>query len=123
MKTGTGCFLAGILCLLSFGAVAGQTADEAKITVLNPRGIQPPIRKIPMAARPATLDGKTVYIVDTKYPRTKEFVDELVKILKEKRPETNWVLKEKFGGYMDDDPKLWAEIKEKAQAAIVLIGH
>ena len=45
---------------------APQTA-EPKIVVFNPRGIQPDIRKIPMATRPATLDGKTVYIVDTKY--------------------------------------------------------
>lgn len=122
MRTGTGWFLISILCLLSAGTVASP-ADEAKITAYNPRGIQPLIRRIPMAERPATLDGKTVYIVDTKYPRTREFVDELVKILKERRPKTNWVLKDKFGGYMDDDPKLWAEIKEHAQAAIVLIGH
>ena len=98
-------------------------ADEAKIVVMNPRGIQPEIRKIPMASRLATLDGKTVYIVDTKYPNTKPFVEELYTALKSKYPKTIWVLRDKFAGYMDDDPKLWKEIKEKNAGAIVLLGH
>lgn len=102
---------------------ANVTAKEAKITVMNPRGIMPTIRLIPMAARPDSLDGKTVYIVDTKYPNTKPFVEQLQKNLAQKYPGTRWVLVEKAGNYMQDDPKLWEEIKEKAQGAIVLIGH
>ena len=101
---------------------APQTA-EPKIVVFNPRGIQPEIRKIPMATRPATLDGKTVYVVDIKYANTQPFVNELMAGLKAKYPGTNWVLRQKLGMYMDDDPKLWAEIKEKAAGSIVLIGH
>ena len=76
-----------------------------------------------MATRPATLDGKIVYIVDSKYPNTKPFVDELFSALKTKYPKTTWVLKEKFGGYMDDDPNLWKEIKAKGAGSIVLVGH
>ncbi len=102
---------------------SGVGAEEAKIVVMNPRGIQPEIRKIPMAARPATLDNKTVYIVDTKYPNTKPFVEELFTALKSEYPKTTWVLREKFAGYMDDDPKLWNEIKENGAGAIVLLGH
>ncbi|MCC6202499.1 MAG: hypothetical protein IT494_05795 [Gammaproteobacteria bacterium] len=98
-------------------------AAETPITVLNPRGIQPPIRLVPMAARPASLDGKTIYIVDTKYPRTKPFVEELQQGLAAKYPRTNWVIKEKVGSYFDDDPKLWADAKVNAAGAIVLIGH
>jgi hypothetical protein len=106
-----------------FALPFGSEAEEAKIVVMNPRGIQPEIRKIPMATRPATLEGKTIYIVDTKYPNTKPFVLELFSALKAKYPKTNWVLREKFAGYMDDDPNLWAEIKEKGAGAIVLLGH
>jgi hypothetical protein len=123
MKSKIGWFLLAAFFAVSFTANSGPAADEAKITVLNPRGILPPIRKIPMASRPDTLTGKTIYIVDTKYPRTRPFVEEFVKALKQKHPDTNWVLKDKFGGYMDDDPKLWEEIKEKGHGAIVLIGH
>ncbi len=113
-----------LLILLSFIITPPLSAAETnKIVVMNPRGIQPEIRKIPMAQRPATLDKKTVYIVDTKYPNTKPFVEELYAALKARYPRTTWVLKEKFGGYMDDDPALWKELKEKASGAIVLVGH
>jgi hypothetical protein len=109
--------------MAAFALPFGSEAEESKIVVMNPRGIQPEIRKIPMATRPATLEGKTIYIVDTKYPNTKPFVLELFSALKAKYPKTNWVLREKFAGYMDDDPNLWAEIKEKGAGAIVLLGH
>jgi hypothetical protein len=113
----------GLALVAAAAASIGWTADPARIVVMNPQGIKPEIRKIPMAARPASLDGKTVYIVDTKYPNTKPFVEELHAALKAKYPATTWVLKDKFGGYMDDDPNLWKEIKAKAAGAIVLVGH
>jgi hypothetical protein len=122
MRTKTVYILAVVL-MAAFATSYMGAADEAKITVMNPRGVKPEIRKIPMAVRPATLDGKTVYIVDTKYANTKPFVNELFAALKSKYPNTNWVLRNKLGGYMDDDPDLWAEIKEKNAAAIVLLGH
>jgi hypothetical protein len=111
-----------ILLLATLFAGPASAQDE-KITVMNPRGLLPQIRRIPMAARPATLDNKTIYIVDTRYPRTREFVEELFQVLKEKYPKTNWVLRDKFGGYIDDDPKLWAEIKEKGHGMIMTVGH
>jgi hypothetical protein len=106
-----------------FASFSVWAANEGKIVVMNPRGVQPEIRKIPMAVRPATLDDKTVYVVDIKYAMTKPFVAEFISALKTKYPKTTWVLREKLGMYMDDDPTLWKEIKEKASAAIVLIGH
>jgi len=122
MKSRAVWFLLTVI-VASFAAWQALAADDAKITVMNPRGLQPEIRKIPMAVRPATLDGKTVYIVDTKYPNTKPFVLELLAALKAKYPKTTWVLRDKFAGYMDDDPNLWKEIKEKGAGAIVLLGH
>ena len=116
-------FIPVVILVALFVSSSGWAGDEGKIVVMNPRGIKPEIRKIPMATRPATLDGKTVYIVDTKYPNTKPFVEELLTALKAKYPKTTWVLREKFAGYMDDDPKLWKEIKEKGAGAIVLLGH
>jgi hypothetical protein len=116
-------FFTGILAAAAVMGLSTAYAGEEKIVVMNPRGIQPEIRKIPMAPRPATLDGKTVYIVDTKYPNTKPFVNALYSALKSKYPKTTWVLRDKYAGYMDDDPKLWAEIKEKGAGAIVLLGH
>ncbi len=121
MKTKAVCILVTVL-IATFASSFGWAADE-KIVVMNPRGIQPEIRKIPMATRPATLDGKTVYIVDSKYPNTKPFVLELFAALKAKYPKTTWIVRDKYAGYMDDDPKLWKEIKDKGACAIVLLGH
>ena len=115
--------LSFILFLLACLFAPSAPTQDAKIAVMNPRGILPPIRRIPMATRPATLDGNVIYVVDTRYPRTREFVEELVKVLKEKYPKTIWVLRDKFGGYVDDDPKLWAEIKEKGHGMIMTVGH
>lgn len=114
-----------VICLLIGVFLAGSlwAADTAKVTVLNPRGIQPPIRLIPMAPRLDTLDGKTIYVVDTKYPLTTPFVQEVYNVLKEKYPKTNWVFRDKIGSYFDDDPKLWAEIKEKGHGMVMAIGH
>jgi hypothetical protein len=122
MRTKSVCILVAVL-VAAFAASFGQAADKEKIVVMNPRGIQPEIRKLPMGKRPATLDGKTVYIVDSKYPNTKPFVNELFAALKAKYPKTTWVLRDKIAGYMDDDPNLWKEIKEKGAGAIVLLGH
>lgn len=121
MMGNKGSFALVIVLLASFAGLAA--AQEVKITVLNPRGILPPIKRIPMAPRVANLDGKTIYIVDTRYPRTREFMEELAKILIERYPKTNWILRNKSGGYVDDDPKLWAEVKEKGHGIIMGVGH
>jgi hypothetical protein len=122
MKKRVGYFSLAIFFATAFFPILAQTSSNI-VTVMNPRGVKPPIRQIPMAERPDTLDGKTIYIVDTQFPRTREFVETLLETLGERYPKTDWVLKDKFGGYMDDDPKLWADIKENAHGAIVTVGH
>ena len=123
MKNRVSCLLIGIFLVTALVSGSLWAADTARITVLNPRGIQPPIRLIPMAPRLDTLDGKTIYVVDTKYPLTKLFVQEVYNVLWEKYPKTNWVFRDKIGSYFDDDPKLWAEIKEKGHGMVMAIGH
>ena len=97
--------------------------EEKKIRVLNPLGQPPPISSIPLAPRLDTLDGKTIYVVDVKFPASKPFGEELVKVLKERYPKTTWLYREKMGSYFADDPVLWAEIKEKGHGMIQFIGH
>ena len=122
MRSKAVCILVVIL-IAAFAASFGWAADEAKIVVMNPRGIQPEIRKIPMAVRPATLDGKTVYIVDTKYPNTKPFVTELFSALQAKYPKTTWVLRDKFAGSSKTGAEEQVHVKSKGAGAIVLLGH
>ena len=98
-------------------------AGEKPVAALNPRGIPPAIKLVPMAPRPSTLDGKTIYIVNVNFPLTGAFYDAATKILNERYPKTKWILKKKAGTTFDDDPTLWAEIKEKGHGAIIGPGH
>jgi len=98
-------------------------AQEPKMTVLNPMGQPPAIARVPMAPRLTTLEGKTIYIVDINFTDTHQFFTEMQQLLSEKYPKTTFVVKTKRGTYFDDDPKLWAEIKEKGHAMIMGIGH
>jgi hypothetical protein len=121
MKNRVCWLLTGVFLLSAFMAGFASAAEEAKIAVLNPRGTPPPIRLVPMASRLDTLDGKTIYVINIGFGDT--FLPEVQKVLAEKYPTANWVFKRKQGSYFDDDPKLWAEIKEKGNAMIMGVGH
>jgi hypothetical protein len=94
---------------------------EEKIAVLSPLGQPPPVQTLPLSPRPGNLDGKTVYIVCSGFCQPS--LPELHRLLAERYPETNWKYVDKIGSYFDDDPRLWAEIKEKGDAVIIGIGH
>jgi len=102
---------------------ATTSTSGGKIQVLNPLGTPAAITKKPLAARPTTLDGGTVYVVDIMYPYSQNFVKALRDVLAEKYPKTTWVYREKLGNYGTDDPDLWAEISGRAVGAVVAIGH
>src|ERR1700761_5329398 len=56
----------------------GDFAAEGKqLVVVNPRGTPPPIRLRPMAARPRSLEGRTVYFVDVRFMNGKSFLAEI----------------------------------------------
>ncbi len=94
-----------------------------KVVVLRPQGKASPIQLVPMAPRLDTLKGKTIYIVDMNFPRTHQFFEEMQKMLASRYPEATWVLRTKVGTYFNNDPKLWAEIKEKGDGVIIGIGQ
>jgi len=96
---------------------------EVKLTALNPRGMPPPITLIPMAPRLATLEGKTVYLVSDGFPGADHFLDQVAKWFKNNMPSVITEYRLKAGGFADDDPKLFAEIKAKGNAVIMAIGH
>jgi hypothetical protein len=97
--------------------------EEAMITVLNPRGKPPSITLVPMAPRFDTLDGKTVYFVDIRFPGTETFIREMMAWFNKNMPRVKTEFRSKVGSMFDDDPKLWAEIKEKGDAVVMGLGH
>ena len=105
-------------------AQAQGNAGKEKITVLSPRGQPPSIQLKPMAPRLDTLDGKTVYLVNDGYLGTDILLGEMQVWFKANVPELTTVYKRKGGGgFTAEDPDLWAEIKEKADAVIMGMGH
>jgi hypothetical protein len=92
-----------------------------KITVLNPMGTPPPIQAKAMAPRLDTLDGKTIYFVNTGYIGTDRLMAEMMAWFKANHPKANLVLKS--AGMASIPQNLLTEIGEKADAAIVGLGH
>ncbi len=121
------CLAVGFLiaCLPGSASAKDKSGSQGQgmITVLNPRGKPPAIPLVPMAPRLDTLDGKTVYFVDVRFPGGGSFLHEMMDWFAQNRPKVKTVFREKAGPYMDGDPKLWAEIKEKGDAMIIAIGH
>jgi hypothetical protein len=73
-----------------------------------------------MAPRLETLDGKTVYLVDTGFGGSGKFLDELQTWFSEHMPTVRTVRRRKPGNVFRDDTKdLWEEIKERGDAAIL----
>ena len=97
--------------------------SEYKIAGLNPRGVPPPITLIPMATLLATLDGKTVYLVDTGFHGSDALLEQVAGWFSRNMPSVTTVFRRKAGPYAEDDPKLWAEIKAKGNAVIMAVGH
>jgi len=99
------------------------SSSEYKIVGLNPRGVPPPITLIPMATRLTTLDSKTVYLVDTGFHGSDALLNQVAGWFSRNMPDVTTVFRRKAGPYAEDDPKLWAEIKEKGNAVIMAVGH
>jgi hypothetical protein len=102
---------------------ASPAAPEAKITVLSPMGTPPPIQAKQMAPRLDTLEGKTIYFVNTGYIGTDRLMDVMSDWFKANYPKTNVVIKRSAGGMTGVDKALWAEIGEKGDAAVIGLGH
>ena len=96
---------------------------SGKIETLNPKGTPPPIQLLPMAPRSGSLDGKTVYLVDTGFEGGGFLLNQIELWFHKNMPSVTVVFKRKAGPYAEDDPALWKEIKEKGHAAIMAIGH
>ena len=117
----------GLFCsfsILNSQAMAqGKAAPAAqKITVLNPMGTPPPIQRKAQAPRLDTLDGKTIYLVNTGFVGTERLMAVITDWFAANHPKTTIV--NKRNPSMDQPNKaLWDEIKEKADGVIIGLGH
>ena len=103
------------------GTVAA--AEQPLYTVLNPTGNPPPIERRAMAPRPASLKGKTVYLVDETFDGGDKFLQQMQAWMGVHMPDVKTVFRAKKGAYAADDPDLWKEIKSVDGLMIMAIGH
>ena len=116
-----------VFCGISALSDQAQAASsEEKLTVLTPLGSPPSIQPKAMSPRLDTLEGKTIYIVDNGYPGSDLLLTEMAAWFEREMPKTKAFYKRKQaarGGFEGIDEALWAEIKEKADAVIIGLGH
>ena len=106
-------------------APAAKPVVMPQITVFNPMGTPPPITLISQAPRLNSLDGKTIYFINTGYIGTDRLMAEMMDWFKANYPKTNIVYKDNRSGagLSEISKTLEAEITEKGDAAIVGLGH
>lgn len=104
-------------------AADNPVAEERLISVMNPTGYAPAIERKSMAARPVSLNGKTVYLVDITFNNGDVFLLEMQKWFANNMPMVKTVFRVKKGAYFADDPELWQEIKANQGLMIMAIGH
>ena len=92
---------------------------QTKCSLLDPRG-QPSgiFGRSSMAPRPNSLDHKTIFLVDVGFPGGDGFWAEVIAWFSKRMPSVTTVLKYKQGDIYQDDPVLWTEAKEEADAVI-----
>jgi hypothetical protein len=115
--------LAGSAAAQSQKTKASLGSTEVKFEGLNPHGMPPAIQLVPMAPRLASLDGKTIYLISDGFPGADHFLDQISIWFKKNMPSVTTQYRLKKGGFADEDPALWAEIKDKGNAVIMAIGH
>ncbi len=106
---------------------------EIRLSVMSPEsGVQrsvggpsPGLVTLPpssglFAKRLDTLENKTIYLVDTGFGGSYNFMLQLQKWFKENMPSVKTVRRRKPGiPFMDDADELWGEIKAKGDAAVL----
>ena len=94
---------------------------SGRLTVHDPRGYPPKVTGKRLAARPQSLNGKTLYLVDCLFDNSEAFMDELRRWFAEHlpavdvrtiKPRESWV----------DDPGMRKKIADDGHAAVFGVG-
>jgi hypothetical protein len=91
------------------------------LTVHDPRGFAPKVTGKRLAARPQSLDGKTLYLVDCLFDNSEVFMDQLRRWFAEHLPAVNTKTIKPRESWVDD-PDMRAKIEKDGDAAILGVG-
>ena len=90
--------------------------------VNQPRDTAEALGALKMAPRLDSLEGKTVYLVDTGFWGSGDFMEEVRDWFTRHRPSVKTELVHKKTSMFTDDPELWAEIKKNGDAVVFGVG-
>jgi len=93
------------------------------VTSLNPAITPKLATRIPLAPRLDTLEGKTIYLVDTDWGgmgQNDTILQEMQAWFSERMPSVKTIIKIKRGNFVTDDPALWKEIADTKGDGVVL---
>jgi hypothetical protein len=114
----------------SYARTARKAAPEPRapmtsglITSLNPAVTPKLATRIPLAPRLDTLEGKTIYLVDTDWGgmgQNDGILQEMQAWFAGHMPSVKTILKVKKGNFVTDDPALWKQIADNKGDGVVL---
>ena len=119
-------FLAAVLTLSAATTMLAECcaadSNNKLITVLNPAVTEKLAKRVSLAPRLDTLEGKTIYLVDVNYEGMEgtPVMGEIQAWFKKNMPDVKTVLKVKKGSYIADDPALWKEIADSGGNGVIL---
>lgn len=104
-------------------AKTAPVLSDKMITALNPAITPGLAKRIPLAPRLETLEGKTLYLVDTDWGgmgQNDGIIQEMQAWFAEHMPGVKTIIKVKRGNFVTDDPALWKEIADAKGDGVVL---
>lgn len=100
-----------------------RKAAAAGERILNPEGFPPKVNFKSASERPSSLDGRNVYLIDSRFDDSVELLKQVETWFSENMPTVNVKLVQLARYYGNDDPDLWEEIKKNDGLAIIGVGH
>jgi hypothetical protein len=106
-------------------AVYATAYSSENLRVLNPTPPNRMVDRVPLTPRLDTLEGKTIFLVDIGWggPQAAPSIyAEMKAWFAQNMPSVKVEVRQIKGSYMQDQPELWKEIKEKGHAAMIGIS-
>jgi len=104
-------------------AQPASSMSSGLITSLNPAITPGLATRVPLAPRLDTLDGKTIYLVDTDWGgmgQNGSILEEMQAWFAAHMPGVKTIIKIKKGNFVTDDPALWKEIADAKGDGVIL---
>ncbi|BBG03588.1 MULTISPECIES: UGSC family (seleno)protein [Pseudonocardia] len=104
-------------------AAATEDRQRTGVVVHDPTGTPPSVRGRSPAERTATLDGRPVFLVDSRFDDSVELLRQIGTWFEEQMPAVRTTMVQLTGTYATDDPQLWTRIAAEGGVAILGVGH